>query len=79
MVYLAIFRIVFIWRKHVAQRVHSHGDWERIPRTRDATELNAHQMGHNDVGDKAFAQLQEKIHAMIFADRVLEDETLPNV
>ena len=42
-------------------------------------ELNAHQMGHSDVGDKAFAQLQEKIHAMIFADRVLEDETLPNV
>ena len=42
-------------------------------------ELNAHQMGHGDVGDKEFAQLQEKIHAMIFADRVLEDETLPNV
>lgn len=42
-------------------------------------ELNAHQMGHSDVGDKEFAQLQEKIHAMIFADRVLEDETLPNV
>jgi NitT/TauT family transport system ATP-binding protein len=42
-------------------------------------ELNAHQLGHSDVGDKEFAQLQEKIHDMIFADRVLEDETQPDV
>lgn len=42
-------------------------------------ELNAHEQSIATIGDDAFASLQSKIHNMIFADRVLEDETLPNV
>ncbi|MBT5666847.1 MAG: ABC transporter ATP-binding protein [Rhodospirillaceae bacterium] len=37
-------------------------------------ELNAHHLGHENVGEAEFAALQERIHTMIFADRVLEDE-----
>ena len=42
-------------------------------------ELNAHHLGHENVGEDGFAVLQERIHEMIFSDRVLEDETLPHV
>ena len=37
-------------------------------------ELNAHHLGHENVGETEFMALQERIHKMIFADRVLEDE-----
>ena len=37
-------------------------------------ELNAHHLGHTNVGDDDFAALQDRIHTMIFADQVLEDE-----
>ena len=37
-------------------------------------ELNAHHLGHNNVGEDEFAALQERIHTMIFADQVLEDD-----
>ena len=36
-------------------------------------ELNAHHLGHTNVGDDDFAALQDRIHTMIFADQVLED------
>ena len=42
-------------------------------------ELNAHHLGHTDVGDEAFAALQKRIHDMLFADRILEEEALPHV
>ena len=42
-------------------------------------EINAHQLGHQDVDSKEFGVLKDKIHTMIFADQVLEDETLANV
>ncbi len=41
-------------------------------------ELNAHDQSHATVGETAFADLQTKIHSMIFADRVLEDEVEPH-
>jgi NitT/TauT family transport system ATP-binding protein len=37
-------------------------------------ELNAHEYSHANIGSDGFAALQRRIHAMIFADRVLEDE-----
>ena len=37
-------------------------------------ELNAHDQSHATIGQDDFAELQNKIHNMIFADRVLEDE-----
>ena len=37
-------------------------------------ELNAHHLNHSNVGDKEFSELQSKIHNMLFADRILEDE-----
>ena len=40
-------------------------------------ELNVHQLGHTIVGDEAFAALQKRIHDMLFADRILEEEALP--
>ncbi len=40
-------------------------------------ELNAHLHTHDDVGGEAFAELQNRIHTMIFADQVLEEETQP--
>jgi NitT/TauT family transport system ATP-binding protein len=42
-------------------------------------ELNAHNYSHANMDTEGFATLQRRIHSMIFADRVLEDETLPNV
>lgn len=42
-------------------------------------ELNAHHLGHTDVGDEEFAALQKRIHDMLFADRILEEEVLPHV
>jgi NitT/TauT family transport system ATP-binding protein len=41
-------------------------------------ELNAHHQSHATIGEDEFAQLQTKIHNMIFADRVLEDEAIPH-
>ena len=40
-------------------------------------EVNAHQHSHADVGSDDFSTLQTRIHEMIFADRVLEEETQP--
>ncbi|MAH83868.1 MAG: ABC transporter [Rhodospirillaceae bacterium TMED8] len=37
-------------------------------------ELNAHQLSHESVGDPAFGELKAKIHNMLFADRILEDD-----
>lgn len=36
-------------------------------------ELNAHTLNHDNVGSKAFAKKQQRIHDMLFADRILED------
>ena len=41
--------------------------------------MTAHEQSIATIGEDEFATLQSKIHNMIFADRVLEDETLPNV
>ena len=40
-------------------------------------EVNAHQHSHADVGSDDFSTLQTRIHELIFADRVLEEETQP--
>lgn len=40
-------------------------------------ELNAHHLGHTNVGEEAFAALQKRIHDMLFADRILEEEAVP--
>jgi hypothetical protein len=40
-------------------------------------ELNAHDHTHDDVGGEKFAALQNRIHGMIFADQVLEEEIQP--
>jgi NitT/TauT family transport system ATP-binding protein len=37
-------------------------------------ELNAHHLGHGHVGEEGFMKLQQKIHDMLFADRILEEE-----
>lgn len=37
-------------------------------------ELNAHHLGHGEVGQENFVALQQKIHDMLFADRILEEE-----
>ena len=37
-------------------------------------ELNAHHLNHENVGDKKFAKVQQHIHDMLFADRILEEE-----
>ncbi|MDX1434555.1 MAG: ABC transporter ATP-binding protein, partial [Gammaproteobacteria bacterium] len=42
-------------------------------------ELNAHHLGHRNVGDESFAELQTRIHDMLFADRILEEEAAPHV
>lgn len=39
-------------------------------------ELNAHDQSLATIGQEDFAELQTKIHNMIFADRVLEDEAI---
>ena len=41
-------------------------------------ELNAHDLGHSDVGDERFGNLTNKIHNMLFADRILEEEVKPH-
>ncbi len=41
-------------------------------------ELNAHHLGHTNVGDEAFAALQTRIHDMLFADRILEEAAAPH-
>jgi NitT/TauT family transport system ATP-binding protein len=41
-------------------------------------ELNAHDQTHATVGEEAFTALQNRIHDMIFADRVLEEEAVPH-
>lgn len=41
-------------------------------------ELNAHHLGHTNVGEEEFAALQKRIHDMLFADRILEDEAIPH-
>ena len=37
-------------------------------------ELNAHELNHDNVGKKNFTSVQQRIHDMLFADRILEDE-----
>ena len=37
-------------------------------------ELNAHHLMHSDVGTDEFGALQKRIHDMLFADRILEEE-----
>ncbi|MDH3579276.1 MAG: ABC transporter ATP-binding protein [Hyphomicrobiales bacterium] len=39
-------------------------------------ELNAHELNHDNVGKKNFSSVQQRIHDMLFADRILEDEIL---
>jgi len=37
-------------------------------------ELNAHHLNHDNVGEEEFAKVQQHIHDMLFADRILEEE-----
>jgi NitT/TauT family transport system ATP-binding protein len=37
-------------------------------------ELNAHHLNHSHVSDPEFGELKNKIHNMLFADRILEDD-----
>ncbi len=37
-------------------------------------ELNAHHLNHSHVSDPDFGELKDKIHNMLFADRILEDD-----
>ena len=39
-------------------------------------ELNAHEYSHENIETDGFAALQRRIHTMIFADRVLEEEAI---
>lgn len=41
-------------------------------------ELNAHDLGHGHVGEERFGALTTKIHNMLFADRILEEEVKPH-
>jgi NitT/TauT family transport system ATP-binding protein len=41
-------------------------------------ELNAHHLMHDDVGSDEFSRLQKRIHDMLFADRILEEEAQPH-
>ncbi len=41
-------------------------------------ELNAHHLGHGNVGEEEFSGLQQRIHDMLFADRILEEEAAPH-
>jgi len=40
-------------------------------------ELNAHHLNHDNVGGKKFVKVQQHIHDMLFADRILEEEVKP--
>ena len=42
-------------------------------------ELNAHEYSHENMETEGFVALQRRIHAMIFADRVLEEEAAGHV
>jgi NitT/TauT family transport system ATP-binding protein len=42
-------------------------------------ELNAHEYSHENMETEGFVALQRRIHAMIFADRVLEEEAAAHV
>jgi NitT/TauT family transport system ATP-binding protein len=37
-------------------------------------ELNAHVHGHGGIGSPAFQRLQQRIHGMLFADRIEQHE-----
>ncbi|MGI9410426.1 MAG: ABC transporter ATP-binding protein [Hyphomicrobiaceae bacterium] len=37
-------------------------------------ELNAHHLNHENVGEPEFTKVQQRIHDMLFADRILEEE-----
>ena len=41
-------------------------------------ELNAHHLGHGNIGEDQFSSLQQRIHDMLFADRILEEEAAPH-
>jgi NitT/TauT family transport system ATP-binding protein len=41
-------------------------------------ELNAHHLHHQHVGNDEFGSLQKRIHDMLFADRILEEEAAPH-
>jgi len=41
-------------------------------------ELNAHHLEHHNLGDEEFTALQGRIHEMLFADRILEEEAIPH-
>ena len=41
-------------------------------------ELNAHDLGHGHIGEERFGTLTTKIHNMLFADRILEEEVKPH-
>ncbi len=40
-------------------------------------ELNAHHLNHDNVGGKKFVKVQQHIHDMLFADRIMEEEAKP--
>ncbi len=41
-------------------------------------EMNAHQFNHDNMGGADFKALHQKIHNMLFADRILEEEAVPH-
>lgn len=41
-------------------------------------ELNVHQFDHDSQGGEEFKKLHDKIHDMLFADRILEEEATPH-
>ncbi|HEB79945.1 MAG TPA: ABC transporter ATP-binding protein [Rhodospirillales bacterium] len=41
-------------------------------------ELNVHQFDHDNQGGEEFKKLHDKIHNMLFADRILEEEAAPH-
>ena len=41
-------------------------------------EMNAHQFNHENMGTPDFKALHQKIHNMLFADRILEEEAVPH-
>ena len=40
--------------------------------------MNAHQFNHENMGTPDFKALHQKIHNMLFADRILEEEAVPH-
>jgi len=41
-------------------------------------ELNAHEYGHDAIGGEDFMRLQNRIHDMLFAARIEEEEVKPH-